>query len=154
MLKLCVFDCGKIDSVTAEEFGFEQGEIATEMTTPCYLIVHPEGSLMWDTGEIPDSEIELDGKVTRKRAFVSSRRLRDQLEEIDYAPEDIDLLALHETLEQLNTINERQAKLVELRYFGGLTNREAAQVLGVSLGTVENDWKVARLWLHRKLSRG
>lgn len=78
---------------------------------------------------------------------------------LDESPElvsypDLDLLALHDCLEKLNQVNERQAKLVELRYFGGLTNREAAEVIGVSLGTVENDWKVARIWLHRRLSQG
>ena len=65
---------------------------------------------------------------------------------------DVDVLALHEALEKLSQVNARQAKLVELRYFGGLTNREAAEVLGVSLGTVERDWQVARLWLHRRLT--
>jgi len=93
-LKIYIFDCGKIDSVTAKEFGFADGEIETEMTTPCYLIVHPKGRLMWDTGEIPDAEIEGNGIVTRKRAFTSTRRLRDQLEEVGYRPEDIDFLAL------------------------------------------------------------
>jgi RNA polymerase sigma factor (TIGR02999 family) len=77
---------------------------------------------------------------------------------LDNAPEiaverDIDLVALNEALERLAEINPRQAKLVELRYFGGLTNREAADVLEVSEGTVENDWKVAKVWLHRKLTR-
>lgn len=65
---------------------------------------------------------------------------------------DIDLLALHEALQLLAEFNERQAKLVELRYFGGLTNAEAAEVIGVSVGTVERDWQVARLWLHRRLA--
>lgn len=65
---------------------------------------------------------------------------------------DVDVLALHEALERLGQVNPRQAKLVEIRYFGGLKNREAAEVLGVSLGTVERDWQVARLWLHRQLT--
>ncbi len=65
---------------------------------------------------------------------------------------DTDVLAIHEALEHLAQVSARQAKLVELRYFGGLTNNEAAEVLEVSTGTVERDWKFARLWLHRKLS--
>jgi RNA polymerase sigma factor (TIGR02999 family) len=65
---------------------------------------------------------------------------------------DTDVLALHEALEMLQEVNPRQAKLVELRYFGGLTNNEAAEVLEVSVGTVERDWQVARLWLHRRLN--
>jgi RNA polymerase sigma factor (TIGR02999 family) len=66
------------------------------------------------------------------------------------APE-IDLLALHEALERLAAIHPRQARLVELRYFGGLSNREAAEALEVSLATVERDWQVARLWLADRL---
>lgn len=92
-LKVYVFDCGTIDSVTAEEFGFEHGAIPTQMTTPCYLIVHPGGVLLWDTGEIPDSEIESDGEKTRKRTFTASRKLGDQLREVGYCPDNIDLLA-------------------------------------------------------------
>lgn len=65
---------------------------------------------------------------------------------------DLDMLALHEALEQLTQVNERQGRLVELRYFGGLENQEAADVLGVSRATVDRDWKVARLWLMRRLS--
>lgn len=90
-LKVYIFDCGKIDGVTAEEFGFADGEIPTEMTTPCYLIVHPKGVLLWDTGEIPDSEIV--GDVTRKRSFTAQRKLSEQLQEIGYTPKNIDYLA-------------------------------------------------------------
>jgi RNA polymerase sigma factor (TIGR02999 family) len=62
-----------------------------------------------------------------------------------------DVLDVHRALEELAQIDERQARLVELRYFGGLTMVEAAQVLGVSLATLERDWTAARLWLRRRL---
>lgn len=65
---------------------------------------------------------------------------------------DVDVLALHEALNDLGEINQRQAKVVELRYFGGLTNDEAAIALGVSRATVERDWHVARIWLRRRVS--
>jgi RNA polymerase sigma factor (TIGR02999 family) len=65
---------------------------------------------------------------------------------------DLDILDLHEALERLAEVNQRQAKLVELRYFGGLTQDEAAEVLEISRATAERDWRVARLWLHRQLS--
>ncbi len=75
---------------------------------------------------------------------------------LEKAPElavesDSEVLAVNQALKQLSEIHPRQAKLVELRYFGGLTNPEAAEVLDVSLATVERDWKVARIWLRRKL---
>jgi RNA polymerase sigma factor (TIGR02999 family) len=63
-----------------------------------------------------------------------------------------DVLAVHRSLEELAEIDERQARLVELRYFGGLTMVEAAEALGVSRATAERDWTAARLWLRRRLS--
>jgi len=63
-----------------------------------------------------------------------------------------DVLDLHEALEELARIEERQARLVELRYFGGLTILEATEILGTSRATLERDWTAARLWLRRRLS--
>ena len=64
-----------------------------------------------------------------------------------------DLLALDDALRALAAIDARKAQLVELRYFGGLTIEETAEVLGVSTPTVERDWRTARIWLHREISR-
>ena len=66
---------------------------------------------------------------------------------------DLDLLALGEALEALAALNARQARVVELRFFGGLTVEEAAEALGVSRATVENDWTFATAWLRRRLSQ-
>lgn len=63
----------------------------------------------------------------------------------------IDLLALHEALEELATIDPQQGRIVELKFFGGLSIEETAQVLGIGHATVERDWKMARAWLRRKL---
>jgi len=62
-----------------------------------------------------------------------------------------DLLELHEALERLSAQHERLGRLVELRFFGGLTLDDAAEELGVSRRTAAKDWSVARLWLHREL---
>ncbi len=71
------------------------------------------------------------------------------------APErSADLLALDEALNRLAALNPRQAQVVELRYFGGLSEEEAAEALKVSLRTVQRDWNLARLWLYRELSQG
>jgi RNA polymerase sigma-70 factor, ECF subfamily len=67
---------------------------------------------------------------------------------------DVDLLALDEALTRLATHDPRKSKVVELRYFGGLSIDETAAALGVSPETVQRDWKVARLWLLRKLRTG
>lgn len=64
-----------------------------------------------------------------------------------------ELLQLDEALESLALIDPQQARVVELRFFGGLTVEETAEVLGVSSRTVKRDWAVARAWLHGELSR-
>ena len=66
----------------------------------------------------------------------------------------IDLLDLEEALVLLEERDPRQVDVVELRFFGGLSVRETAEVLGVSVRTVEEDWRFARAWLHRELQRG
>ena len=68
-------------------------------------------------------------------------------------PVDVDLLALEEALERLAARDAVQARIVELRYFGGLTNEETAAALGVSPATVKRAWVVARAWLFRELTR-
>lgn len=64
---------------------------------------------------------------------------------------DIDVLALDEALQTLAGLDERKAKVVELRFFGGLTARESAEVLGIARKTAEADWYFARAWLHDHL---
>lgn len=66
---------------------------------------------------------------------------------------DVDLVALDDALTTLATMNERQSRIVELQYFGGLTIKETAKVIGVSHATVERDLIVAKAWLRRELSR-
>jgi len=65
--------------------------------------------------------------------------------------DDVDVLALDDALDRLATIDPRKARLVELRYFAGLSMPEAAAALGVSLATVGREWAVARMWLRREL---
>ena len=62
-----------------------------------------------------------------------------------------DLIALDEALLALAKLDERKARLVELRYFGGLTAEESAEVMGISLRTVHREWDLARAWLWREL---
>jgi RNA polymerase sigma-70 factor, ECF subfamily len=63
----------------------------------------------------------------------------------------LDLLALHEALNELAEIDPQQGRIVELKFFGGLSIEETAEVLGIGHATVERDWKMARAWLRRKL---
>ena len=57
-------------------------------------------------------------------------------------------------MKTLETLNARQSRVIELRFFGGLSLEEAAVVLDVSVGTVRRDWSLAQAWLFRELSRG
>jgi RNA polymerase sigma-70 factor, ECF subfamily len=61
------------------------------------------------------------------------------------------LIALDDALTILSTIDPRKAKIVELKYFGGLTIEETAEVLEISTPTVERDWQTAKIWLHREI---
>ncbi len=64
---------------------------------------------------------------------------------------DVDLLALDQALTELAGLDERQARIVELRYFGDLTIEETAEVLSISTATVKRDWNMAKAWLRMKL---
>lgn len=73
----------------------------------------------------------------------------------DLAPstiKEIDPIELNDVLDRLATLDERKARVVELRFFGGLSVDEVAQVLGVSLSTIEADWRLAKAWLSKELS--
>ena len=78
------------------------------------------------------------------------------LSEADAASEQrsVELLALDEALQRLSAIDERKSRVVELRYFGGLSVKETAEVLNVSVVTVARDWDMARAWLAREMGHG
>jgi len=65
-----------------------------------------------------------------------------------------DLVALDDALNELATFDERQSKIVELRFFGGLSLEETAEALKISARTVQREWSMAQAWLYRELSRG
>jgi len=65
---------------------------------------------------------------------------------------DNNLLELDEALTRLNEIDQQQSRIVELRYFGGLTIEETAEVIGTSTATVKREWSMARAWLYQELS--
>ena len=94
-LRLYVFDCGTIVGMKAELFGFKDEELPdTTMAVPCYLIAHPKGTLIWDTGAIPDSAFKSDGSPASMEYFRSSKPFLPQLAGIGYVPRDITYLAM------------------------------------------------------------
>ncbi len=72
--------------------------------------------------------------------------------DLEIKSRQLDLLALNETLDRLAEQDPRAAELVKLRFFAGLTNQQAAEALGVSVATGENDWAYAKSWLRVELS--
>jgi RNA polymerase sigma factor (TIGR02999 family) len=73
--------------------------------------------------------------------------------EKDAQPVDVDIVALDDALKTLSAMDPQQGKVVELKFFGGLSIEDTAEVLGVSSSTVKRDWITARAWLHRELDR-
>src|SRR6266853_994139 len=94
-LRLYVLDCGIITPPNVDNYGLKPDQVATtKMVTPCFLIAHPRGTLMWDTGEISDSAFK-DGVSPQKlNNFTVDRPLLPQLAAIGYTPADITYLAL------------------------------------------------------------
>ncbi len=93
----------------------------------------------------------------RKKASLKRGGERVQVtlgDNVDVSDErDAEVVALDEALERLAKMNERQSRIVELRYFGGLTEEQIAETLEISSRTVRRDWNLARAWLYRELSR-
>jgi len=75
-----------------------------------------------------------------------------ELDLVAIGPNPIDVLSLHQALDRLAVFDPQQARIVELRYFGGLTIHEVAEVVGVSETTVDRDWTIAKAWLRASLS--
>jgi RNA polymerase sigma factor (TIGR02999 family) len=100
-------------------------------------------------------QILVEHARARDAAKRGGERRRITLDEAVAAgqPLDVDLLAVDEALERLARRDAQHARIVELRFFGGLTNEETAEALGVSPATVKRAWAVARAWLFRELTR-
>jgi RNA polymerase sigma factor (TIGR02999 family) len=98
-------------------------------------------------------EVLVDHARRRATSKRPGRRVRVPMDGALVAFDDrgLDVVALHEALERLAQTLPRQAQVVELRFFGGLSVPEVADTLGVSDTTVESDWRFARAWLRRKL---
>jgi RNA polymerase sigma factor (TIGR02999 family) len=97
--------------------------------------------------------------VDHARGYKAEKRggaaRRFSLDEIEFLPEQTagDLLSLNDALEKLEALDTRKARVVDMRFFGGLKETEIAEILGVTEKTVRRDWQFAKLWLYRELSQ-
>jgi RNA polymerase sigma factor (TIGR02999 family) len=89
-----------------------------------------------------------------KRGGGAQKIALDEAVSFSNQPQDIDLLALDEALQRLAEQDEQQSRIVELRFFGGLTVEETAEVLRISPATVKREWSTARAWLFRQMKTG
>jgi len=135
---------------------------ATALVHDAYVrLVDNEHQQKWDSrGHFFSAAAE----AMRRILVENARRKRSQkhgggLHRVDVELGDLqgaqsldDLVALDEALEKLAAKDERKAKLVQLRFFSGLTTQQAAEVLDVSVATAERDWTFARAWLRREMS--
>ncbi|MGA3091031.1 MAG: ECF-type sigma factor [Terriglobales bacterium] len=87
-----------------------------------------------------------------KRDYGCKISLEDEEVEIPHK-RDLDLLALDDALNELSRMDSQQARIVELRFFSGLSIEDTSRVLGISPATVKRDWATARLWLYSTMSR-
>jgi RNA polymerase sigma factor (TIGR02999 family) len=99
--------------------------------------------------------ILVDHARTKKRVKRGGSDVKVSLADatIPVKQRDLDVVALDEALNRLAEIDEQQSRVVELRFFSGLTVEETAEVMGISPATVKRDWSMAKAWLHRELSR-
>jgi RNA polymerase sigma-70 factor (ECF subfamily) len=98
--------------------------------------------------------ILVDHARRRKMDKRSGQWMRVSLPDVASRDDGFDVLLLDTVLDRLAVFDARKARVVELRYFGGLTLEETAEVLDVSHATVEREWRAARAWLHTQLTHG
>jgi RNA polymerase sigma factor (TIGR02999 family) len=91
-------------------------------------------------------------RAAAKRGGLAQKLSLDEAVGLSDQPE-VDLIALDHALQELEALDSRQSRIVELRYFGGLTIEETAEVLGLSPATVKREWSTARLWLRRQITK-
>jgi RNA polymerase sigma factor (TIGR02999 family) len=134
---------------------------ATALVHEAYLrLVDTEKAQQWNSrGHFFGAAAEAMRRILVERARhkrtvkAGGAHARSDLPDIEAAVggPDLDLLALNEALQKLEAKDQRQAQLVKLRFFAGLTISEAAQALGISASTADNDWAYARCWLRLEI---
>ena len=134
---------------------------ATALVHEAYLRLINQRSVEWKgrthfiaIGAKAMRRILVDHARTKQRQKRGGGRLKMSLDEqlTVSTKNGQDVLAVHQAIDELQRFDERQARIVELRFFGGMTVAEVADVLGVSPGLVEREWRVARAWLRKQLS--
>lgn len=93
------------------------------------------------------------GKNRAKRGGIGADLPLEETALMVFEEKSVDLIALDEALERLAKFDARQAQIIELRYFSGLSIEETAEVLRISPATVKNDWRTAKAWLYQEITK-
>jgi RNA polymerase sigma factor (TIGR02999 family) len=134
---------------------------ATALVHEAYLrLVDRDEALHWNSrghffGAAAEAmrRILIENARRKKGPEAGGRHCRVELPDVDSAQRPaVDIVALSEAIEKLQTQDHRAAELVKLRFFAGLTRQEAAEVLGISVATADNDWAYAKGWLKAELA--
>ena len=134
---------------------------ATALVNEAYLRLIPDRNLQWNDRSHFFAIAARSMRqilVERARARVAQKRGGPEIpvtfadEILGRAEQSVDLLALDEALRKLAELDPKQAELVELRFFGGLTIEETAEVMGTSPATVKRGWAFSQAWLRRELT--
>ncbi len=135
---------------------------ATALVHECILKFSNGADVCWEnrahflrTAARAIRQVLVDHAIAHRRIKRGGDRKRLPLDEdsLADAQRDPNLVELDDALDRLAEIDPRKARVVELRFFGGLTNDETAQVLALSARTVERDWRLARAWLHKEIAK-
>src|SRR6185369_11984854 len=99
--------------------------------------------------------ILMDYAVAQQAEKRGGGNLKLSLDDAIELPEknELDVAVLHDSLNTLAEVDERKSQIVELKFFAGLSNEEVAEVMGVSLATVNREWRMARAWLQSELQK-
>ena len=136
----------------------------TAVVNEAYIRLVPQRSVQWENrAHFYGIAARMMRRVlvdhARKRKAAKRDGLADEPITISGVPapapgiDEVDVLALHEALSALAALDARQAEIVEMRYFAGLTIEEIADVMKISAATVKREWTTAKLWLRRRMTR-
>ena len=132
----------------------------TALVHEAYLRLRSDAGIEWQN---PQHVVGIFARVMRQTLInhaVARNRLkrgggdREDLTLEFYDSRKVDLTVLNEALDALQSLDARQAQIVELRFFGGLVIEEIADLLGISPASVKREWTIAKVWLRRELSAG
>jgi RNA polymerase sigma factor (TIGR02999 family) len=161
LISLVYEELHRIASSKLQHHHHNQSLQATALVNEVYLRLIDAQSVNWQSRAHffgVAAQLMRNILVDHVRSQVAAKRGGGQFKiSLDSAPDvsdqkDLELIALDDALKDLEKIDPLQSRIVELRFFGGLSGEETAEVLGISTATISREWKLAKVWLLRQLN--